>query len=234
MGILFSFICAVVWILSDLASGSRYSAFSVIVWNTSVRLLYFLLHTLVFSKLLELIELHREYSYIDPVTHVANWRYFEDFTTREIRAATQKKMNLALAYIDIDNFKSVNDTFGHTTGDLVLVDVAETISKGLRKSDLLARLGGDEFAILLNDADREYCAEILDRIKRRAEESAAAKNYSVTLSIGCVVFTTFSSDLGAMLRQADELMYDVKRNGKNAIRIADQSATAAIRLPVRG
>jgi len=205
----------------------------VIVWNTSVRLMYFLLHTFVLSKLLELISVHKEFSYIDPLTKAANWRYFEAYLNEKMRLVAQNHAQLALAYLDVDNFKQMNDQFGHAEGDSVLVSLSETMRKGLRADDILARLGGDEFAILLYDADLRAALEILNRINREVCGVAERNAWPITLSIGCVVFDKFSSDLSAMLRQADELMYEAKRNGKNAIRIIDQTALAAIRSPVQ-
>lgn len=231
LGILFSFICAMTWIFSDLSSGTSYSSVSAIIWNTFVRLLYFLLHTIVLSWLLELVRLHREYSYIDPLTKAANWRYFEVFSNERMKIAAQNQVCISLTYLDIDDFKCINDAYGHATGDLVLVMVADIIRRDLRKNDLLARLGGDEFAILLHDADFKRSLEIMNRINQSVLDEMRKRDWHVTLSIGCIVFRTFSSDLGAMLRQADELMYEAKRNGKNTIRIADQSAKDTLKSP---
>jgi len=222
LGLVFSFICAVIWIGVDLLSGQQYSNAYIPVWNTLVRLGYFLLHTVTLSKLLELVAEVRDVSFRDPLTKAYNWRYFEEFSNNLIRAFARKRTKVAFAYFDVDNFKRLNDTFGHNIGDQALILLAEIVKNELRKEDLFARLGGDEFVIVLPDVDVKSAEEILKRIKNTLEQEFENKKWAISLSMGCIVFSSLSSTIGPMLKQVDDLMYQVKKGGKNNLKVIEQ------------
>lgn len=109
----------------------------------------------------------QELARIDPLTHVSNRRAFYELAEIEIVRARRNGCPLSVAYMDVDNFKFVNDDLGHATGDLVLVTIASTLRSELRASDIVARLGGDEFAILLPETDAESAQAVLDKLRAR-------------------------------------------------------------------
>lgn len=169
------------------------------------------------SELRSALERESRLSRTDPATGVANRRLFVEFAKLEIETAHKYKHPLTVVYIDIDNFKIINDTCGHHTGDRVLQTVAETIKDSLRETDVVARLGGDEFAILLPKSEYEPAQIVIRRVQKRLLESMERQKLSTTFSIGAVTFTQPPSSVDEMLKQADSLMYLVKNNGKNQI-----------------
>lgn len=223
LGLLFSLICALVWIAADLASHLAFSNPLIPVWNTLVRLAYFSFHTLLLAQLLNTIHLINQTSLRDPLTKAANWRCFEDFANRQLKNAVRDNKSIALAYIDADNFKQINDSLGHSVGDEVLITIVNRIQQQLRPQDMLARLGGDEFAVLLYDVDFEQSREIFQRLQTEVNEAMQAHQWAVTLSIGATVFTVLPSTIAPLLKTVDSLMYSVKRSGKNNCVVQQQT-----------
>jgi diguanylate cyclase (GGDEF)-like protein len=121
--------------------------------------------------------------------------------------------------MDLDNFKQVNDTRGHASGDDVLRKVGEILVSCLRTSDVAARVGGDEFVILLPDTTAESARIALEKIRARLAEAPDVQAFSVTASIGAVSYAQAPTDITVMIKAADELMYRVKGGGKDGIQI---------------
>jgi diguanylate cyclase (GGDEF)-like protein len=124
---------------------------------------------------------------------------------------------LSIFYLDVDNFKVINDQFSYTVGDHLLQLVAQTIKEQLRQSDVVARLGGDEFAILLPETDYDAAAIALRRIQAILLSLMQQHDWPATFSIGAVTFTRSPSSVEFMLEQADRLMYSSKHRGKNRL-----------------
>jgi diguanylate cyclase (GGDEF)-like protein len=222
LGLAVSVLSAVAWISAELLAGARFSNPVIPLWNSSMRLGYFAFHVLLISGLLQSIEKINRISVHDPLTDVANWRYFEEHANAAIKKAVRDRSKITLAYFDIDNFKSINDTFGHGTGDQILIEITRAVRSTLPAPESLARLGGDEFAILLPDADLDVARELLEKARVRVREEMASRKWDVTLSIGAMVFSVLPSTIGPMLKQVDDLMYEVKNSGKNNLKIVRQ------------
>lgn len=228
LAFVFSVICAVVWIAADIASGLVYSSWYVPVWNTLVRLIYFIFHSMLLSQLLLTIQTIEKNALHDALTKVANWRYFEQYTQQLLHQADRKPVTMTLAYIDLDHFKQVNDSLGHGVGDQVLIVISSAIQAEIRAQDLLARLGGDEFALVLLDAQFEDSSSVLQRIRSAVETQMRLNGWPITLSIGAMVFARPSLTIEPMLKIVDDLMYEVKKSGKNNIKIIQQPVVTAI------
>jgi diguanylate cyclase (GGDEF)-like protein len=122
-----------------------------------------------------------------------------------------------VAYIDVDDFKAVNDQLGHSAGDRLLRTVAETMMDTLRVSDMVARMGGDEFVLLLPETDYDSSQGALKRIVQNLYLAVPRHNRAVTFSIGAVTFESPPASVDTLLRKADDVMYEVKSSGKNRI-----------------
>ncbi|MBI1800093.1 MAG: GGDEF domain-containing protein [Chloroflexi bacterium] len=161
----------------------------------------------------------QELARTDHLTSVANTRYFFEHGVLELERARRYQRPLTLAYIDIDNFKTVNDRFGHSAGDRILRLTAQTIQQHVRLSDILARLGGDEFVVLIPEAGPNSAGTILRKLQAVLAEAARTNGHSVTFSIGAVTFNRPPASLDEMLKQADDYLYDIKRGGKNNLKV---------------
>lgn len=220
LGLLLSLICSAVWLLADVMAGAVYSSPFIPLWNALVRLGYFALHCYLIGRLMDMIAAVKELSLHDPLTKAANWRFFEEYANKTIKSATREKRAVTLAFLDLDNFKALNDKLGHAAGDEALVLLAETIRAGIRPEDMLARMGGDEFVLLLPGPNFDMADEVLRRLHEAVTREMADRGWGVTASMGAVTFTTLSSSVGSLLSRADDLMYEAKKNGKNALRHA--------------
>ncbi|HEV8511077.1 MAG TPA: GGDEF domain-containing protein [Gemmatimonadales bacterium] len=152
----------------------------------------------------------------DQLTNVLNARAFADRLTQELDRNRRYPRPLALLYMDLDNFKVINDTHGHQTGDAVLRLVADAMRTSVRQADVVGRLGGDEFAVLMPETD----AQVADAAAKRLV--AGLRNVfkgtpNVTASIGVVSCTATDASTDDLLRRADQAMYDAKRLGKDRV-----------------
>ncbi len=154
-GILLSWASAAIWQISNYLAGEVFASLAIPFWNAITRLGFFIVVTILLASLKKALESERSQARSDFLTGVLNSRAFDQLVTSEIQRSGRYDHPLTLAYFDIDNFKAVNDTFGHSTGDALLKTVARTIGENLRMSDYVARLGGDEFAILMTETGAE-------------------------------------------------------------------------------
>ena len=154
----------------------------------------------------------------DPLTGLPNRRLFRDRLEHALGAIQRHDYRLALLYLDLDDFKRVNDSLGHDVGDVLLREIAERLAKGVREEDTVARLGGDEFVILLQLTDEEFDVGVLARkLLRSVKQPIMAANHEVviTASIGITYAPGDSLDPGALLRNADLAMYRAKSRGRD-------------------
>lgn len=161
----------------------------------------------------------------DPLTGLANARAFRAAAALELERQRRGGHLLTLAYLDIDDFKQVNEQLGHVGADELLGAVGRAMRDCVRATDLLARVGGDEFALLLPHTDDASARFVLNRIQRRVAASATDAVPSLTFSIGGVVFPAAPPDVDAMLSESDALMYEAKAKGKNLVLIRTATPT---------
>lgn len=159
----------------------------------------------------------------DPLTRTLNRRFLPSILSREVKMATKNKINLGVMMLDIDNFKIINDSYGHSSGDHILQQVAEIILSCSRSSDFVFRYGGEEFLIILIEADQHCAVENAERLRKRIESQPLTlpdgSVLSVTLSIGVSVFNGHP-DYNHLIEAADQALYKAKQNGRNRTEIA--------------
>jgi diguanylate cyclase (GGDEF)-like protein len=217
-GILLSLLSAIIWITSDILSGHEYFNYIIPFWNTLIRLGFFLIYSILIFNLKKANDNLKKYAEEDSLTGSFNSRIFYQFLKVELDRSKRFQYPLSLAYIDLDNFKMVNDTKGHNEGDRVLKLIVQVIKKNTRKSDIISRLGGDEFAILLPQTDGNHAYAVIRKIKDILFKTMLENHYSVTFSIGLVTYTQMPDNVSEIIQKADTLMYEVKRSGKNNIK----------------
>ena len=218
----------------------------VIVWNSGSRLVMLLAmaamtvrirgdqHRLrtVNRRLADLLGDAERLARTDALTGLANARAFTERLRQEVARSHREPTPLCLAYVDIDNFKRVNDAHGHAAGDELLRVVAQAIRETVRASDVAARLGGDEFAVLFvgtraeaADATAQRLLGSLDRIKE------LYPRLNLGASIGMALYPTPAESAEDMIRAADAAMYEAKRRGKRRVVLAERVPEAASATP---
>jgi len=213
-GLVISVASAIVWLVADVSTGQTYSSPFIPLWNSFIRFAFFIIIAILLSSLKSSLEL----AHTDHLTSAINSRYFYEIVQMEINRFQRNQRPFTVAFIDIDNFKAVNDQFGHIIGDQVLITLVNSVSKVIRKSDFIARLGGDEFAVLFPETDQEAARIIFAKIQNSFVEAAQQKNWSITFSVGVLVCKVAPPTTDELIRKADELMYLAKSDGKNTIR----------------
>ncbi len=156
----------------------------------------------------------------DGLTMLSNHRFFQEHLTREMERASRYKRTVALLLMDIDHFKSFNDTYGHPIGDLVLREIAGCIKSSIRTNDLPARYGGEEFAVIIPETNERDVVTIAERIRRTIEGNVITvkrQQLHVTVSIGCAMFPHDGKDQASLIECADQAMYYSKEHGRNQI-----------------
>lgn len=169
-------------------------------------------------------ERYRRLSLTDSLTGLFNSRYLHERLTAELERTSRYRRPFSLLVIDCDNFKSINDTFGHLEGDRVLQRLANVITESLRRPDSAYRYGGEEFVVMLPEAASESAFALADRLRHAfaAEEVVAADGRVIrcTISIGVAEYLN-GDDESSLIRRADEASYRAKRQGKNRVVLAE-------------
>lgn len=184
-------------------------------WNALAWLAVYVFFVYIISEIRDLYARERSWSQLDPLTGISNRRSFFDRLEIEKSRAQRYDYPLTLAYIDLDYFKQVNDSFGHSTGDKLLGIVAEVMRHGVRSADAVARLGGDEFAVLLPDTNNASATAAVDKLRSLLNAAMKKHKWPVTFSIGLVTFQPPPESIQEMLSAADRAMYDAKKAARS-------------------
>ena len=163
-------------------------------------------------------------SVTDDLTSLYNSRYLAQVLRRESKRAARSGRPLSLLFLDLDGFKSINDTHGHLFGSRALVEAAAVIRSSARETDMVARYGGDEFALVLPDTGSEGASAVGERVRERLEAhqflQADGLRITLTASVGVATFPDAAATVEALIQAADLAMYWVKERGKNGIHVA--------------
>ncbi|MFC1880267.1 GGDEF domain-containing protein [Thermodesulfobacteriota bacterium] len=216
-GILISIASTLSWLVADLLMLGSFSNAFIPYLNETFRLVVFLIITHTVFELRTALENLRELAGTDPLTSVANRRAFHNLANMELNKARRYQTPISVLYLDIDNFKQINDNFGHPTGDKLLGAVARTIKNNIRAIDIVARLGGDEFGILLAETAADSAALVAEKLTKKLLELMQDNGWPVTLSVGAVTFEILPDSVDEMISTADSQMYIAKKHGKNRI-----------------
>jgi diguanylate cyclase (GGDEF)-like protein len=206
---------------TEMLSGLIYKNLWVGIWASVSRLIFFLLTVWLVGRLRRNMESIRQMAMTDSLTGVYNARAFFDFLQKEIERSRRHKRPIALMYLDLDNFKTINDTLGHQVGNSALERVAGALKASVRLTDIVARLGGDEFAVLLPETAEEAARAIAERTEENMAREMKANHWPLTFSAGVSICGKDICSADELIRVADDLMYQAKRSGKNGIRFQE-------------
>jgi len=166
-------------------------------------------------------------AHTDALTHMYNRRYFMARLNEEFERVRRHGSTLSVLVFDLDHFKRINDTYGHDSGDVVLVAVADVVNQIKRMTDIACRLGGEEFALLLPETSKAGAINLAQRLRRGIEEypyrSTANKSITVTASIGVATVTANTREPEAILKIADRALYRAKGGGRNMVCVDNDS-----------
>ncbi len=162
----------------------------------------------------------RRLATVDQLTGIYNRYSFEKFLEKEIGRAERYGSKFAIIMFDIDNFKQINDIYGHQVGDKVLKELVDIVKNYIRKSDIFARWGGEEFMILVPIKDKSDAYKIAEKIRKRIEEFRFDKIGNLTVSLG-ISFYKNGDSMKSIIRRADTALYEAKKSGKNKTVVAD-------------
>ncbi|MGA9343284.1 MAG: diguanylate cyclase [Rhodanobacteraceae bacterium] len=216
-GIAIALLSCLSWFIADLASGHLYSNSLIPVWNMLVRFAFFVITALLLTILRKSLRSQQHLARTDSLTGLYGRRAFDERLEHDLALAHRKKEPLTLAYVDVDDFKSVNDTHGHSGGDQVLQTIGRVLKGLLRDTDTAARLGGDEFALVLPDTDSRGAQQIIEKFVQELRETLAEGNWRVTCSVGVVTVVDPTVSIQRAIAAADQTMFRVKRGDKGAI-----------------
>ncbi|HEX7477206.1 MAG TPA: diguanylate cyclase [Polyangiales bacterium] len=187
-----------------------------VAWNAGTRFALLAVATLLLCTLRDQLAREHKLAHTDSLTELLNRRAFGSLLEREAERARRYAHPISVLYLDLDDFKVVNDSQGHGEGDRVLCEVARLLLASCRASDGVARIGGDEFAVLCPEAD-EYAAAAVARKVHTGISQLLESGSQLTISIGVTTFLDVPNDLRQLLRRADSSMYLAKRGGKNRV-----------------
>ncbi|HEV2720166.1 MAG TPA: sensor domain-containing diguanylate cyclase [Thermoanaerobaculia bacterium] len=171
----------------------------------------------------------RRLTFIDGLTPAYNHRYFQEALSKEVNRHARSGHDFALAILDIDNFKRVNDTFGHPVGDEILKGLVDELMTNARESDVVARYGGEEFAIIFPDTPLASAKDAANRMRELVERRefpmvAIGRTLRVTISVGVAVYPHDGATSTDLISRADAALYFAKKNGKNQVAMAAELA----------
>ena len=215
-GLIFCVVSAMGWILADAAAREIVQP-AILAWNAAIRLTFFVIVSRSLNRIRTLLDRERELSSTDYLTGTTNARGFYNALAREVERTGRTGRPLTVAYVDLDNFKKVNDKLGHSAGDEVLRRIARELSRSIRRVDVLCRLGGDEFALLLPETSETEAKTMLARAQENILATTARDPFPVTVSIGAVAYSQPPDSVDEIVSDADRTMYKAKQEGKNKV-----------------
>jgi diguanylate cyclase (GGDEF)-like protein len=178
----------------------------------------------------------RTQSVRDALTGLYNRRYLEEVLEREVRRAARAAQSLGVLMIDLDHFKTFNDTYGHDAGDAVLRETGAALARGIRAEDFVCRFGGEEFVVILPTANLEAACARAKRLRLKMEELTILHQGRsmgmLTVSIGVAVFPEHGLSPKELMAAADAALYEAKRGGRDQVSIAAPKTADKMPLPV--
>ena len=170
-------------------------------------------------------------SLTDDLTRLRNARYLRQFLVNEIKRARRYRSNVAALFLDLDDFKQINDLHGHLAGSHALMEVAAVMQPSVRDTDCVVRYGGDEFVLILTETGIDQAIQVADRIRAKIESyrftGGRGLRFSLTASFGIAVFPTHAMSPQQLIASADRAMYQAKAANKNCVRVSSDSDPAS-------
>lgn len=216
-GVIIGILCSISWLNIYIYHKDILILDIFTVINSIVRILILLGCAVLLGKLHEALLHEKVLSRIDNLTGLANKKTFLEALYKEIDRSARHERVISMIYMDIDNFKTINDNYGHNMGDKVLQETAKILNSIFRSSDTVARMGGDEFAILLPEINNESAIIAAEKLRVDFHKMSEENKWQISLSIGVGTFSDPQRNSDKIIKFVDDLMYTAKKSGKNRI-----------------
>jgi diguanylate cyclase (GGDEF)-like protein len=210
-------VVALASLFAEVTGASSAPQTAIVAWNTVAVLTLSVVVVEVLTRLHKALATERDLARTDVLTGVANTRSFKELAAAELERARRYGRTFTLAVLDLDNFKSVNDTLGHAAGDRLIHDVGQAIRRRLRRVDIVARIGGDEFVVLLPETNAAAAVTALEHVRESLQSLADGYGPAVKASFGSVTFMSPPNTVEEMLQLADVAMYQAKNAGGDRV-----------------
>lgn len=217
LGVAVSMLASALWAAITVhEDGAAIAAYAL--WEAAIRLATTVMFVVLLSSLKASLARASLLARKDSLTDLANRGSFYELVNQEMLRCKRYGGAISVAFIDLDKFKALNDRAGHDVGDEALRVVAQTLRSQLRSTDLPARIGGDEFAVMLPEMDARGASQATQILQSRLLSAMEHRGWPITFSIGLATFATAPDSVDDMIKRADTLMYQMKREGKGGIR----------------
>ena len=217
MGLAAALLSTLIGVLVRQVTGSASATPPIEIWNALGEFGLFFIITILAARLRQQRRQVEDLGARDLLTSVANRRSFFQAAETEIRRCKRYGSTFTFAYVDIDNFRLVNNVYGQNVGDSVLQQVAQAILTKTRDVDTVGRLGGDEFGVLFPQTDSEAASQLLKRIQELLADLIVTNRWPISFCIVVVTFCKAPPSTREMIERADKLMFSVKKSGKNGV-----------------
>lgn len=202
--------------IGTLRKSKQHHLLKALAYSIAITLFIFILAARFFKPIRKLLQ----HAHFDPLTDLYNRRAFSEISKKLLLYSQEQKIPVCIAMMDIDNFKTINDTYGHNVGDELLVAIAGRFRSSLSEKDIIGRYGGEEFIVLLTDATPEQGLEVCERLRTTIGDSpivSAAGLLNATVSIGVAPISDYTQDIEKSLYKADQALLKAKSAGKNQV-----------------
>lgn len=213
-----SFFGSVLWIVDDIFSPPEPLPYLAKYWQSLTRFAVFVAFAYVLNRMRRAMNREYQLSHYDQLTGLSNRASLFEGGPRDLARCRRANQPLTAIFIDLDQFKNVNDRSGHAEGDRVLQAVADCVRLHTRESDLTARIGGDEFVVLAAEMNFDSARRFIIRLQSQLRETMAQRGWPVTFSIGAATFNVAPDSIDDVISVADNLMYAVKRTRKDSVK----------------
>jgi len=217
MGVLLCILSACLWLSVDLVSGHAYTHAPIVFWNAGVRFGFFIFISLLISVLRRKLDSESRMARTDSLTGLANARAVRDSAESVFHLCRRLRLPVTVAFLDLDDFKVVNDTYGHAEGDRALVMVGSVLRGCLRKTDIVGRIGGDEFVFILPNTGEDAGRAVVRKVHEKLREAAGAHGWPLGFSLGVSLYGQAPPAEVEPIQVADELLYRAKGQGKDRV-----------------
>ena len=203
------------WTLGEYLLASNNIESLPFLFNSTIHALILAYITYLLRYIRHLLIRESQLAREDSLTKTPNRRSFYESGEIAFSTGHRQQLPVTIIFIDVDSFKSINDTYGHKIGDKLLFEAAQVMNQHVRKNDVLGRIGGDEFCLILLNVEKEQAHSYATNLKEKLAEKMYQHQWQTTFSMGIVTYRVTPPDFLNTIEQADRLMYEVKINGRN-------------------